>query len=280
MNGERQGTPFLLIFTDLDGTLLDHDTYGWEDARQALNQCKELLVPIVLASSKTRAEIDLLRKELPLTGPFICENGGGVFFPVATTENLPPEVSLDKGMWRWSLGLPYEYLVKELQEIRRELGWEIRGFSDLSIEEIARLTGLERDAARLASLRQYDEPFIVQDRESVDKDALFKAAAKRGLRVTVGGRFYHLNGKNDKALAMQKVISWYKQLHEKVISVALGDSPNDFLMLEYSDYPVLIRSRHNFPALKKKIPWLKFTKETGPRGWNAAVLDILEQWRK
>ena len=63
--------PFFLVFTDLDGTLLDHDTYGWEAASPALAQCRERGIPIVLVSSKTRAEMDNLRRRMGLSMPFI-----------------------------------------------------------------------------------------------------------------------------------------------------------------------------------------------------------------
>jgi len=72
-----------LIFTDLDGTLLDHDTYGWEEALPALDLCRRLGVPVILVSSKTRAEMDVLQNRLGLSAPFISENGGGIFFPKA-----------------------------------------------------------------------------------------------------------------------------------------------------------------------------------------------------
>ncbi len=74
---------------------------------------------------------------------------------------------------------------------------------------------------------------------------------------------------------MDMIISLYKQTHDRVTSIALGDSPNDFPMLERADYPVLIRSEHDYSELKDRIPSLRFTLERGPVGWNSAVLDIL-----
>ncbi len=279
-------TPFYLIFTDLDGTLLDNNTYEWEEAKPALNLCEKLKVPVILASSKTRAEMDSLRRKLSLSAPFISENGGGVFFPSEMFEAPAPGVSLDaspdgplpqrdRGLWKWSLGTPYPRLIKEIREIREELGWNIRGFSDMSIEEISDLTGLDLQTSRLAAMREYDEPFIFLEEQPGNRNALFRAAEQRGLKVTVGGRFYHLHGRNDKGKAMGKVISWYKQFHGAVASIALGDSPNDFAMLERADYPVLTRSQHDFPKLKEKIPCLRVTREMGPAGWNSAVWGIL-----
>ena len=74
---------------------------------------------------------------------------------------------------------------------------------------------------------------------------------------------------------MEKLISWYRQSHGEIVSVALGDSPNDIPMLERADYPFLINSSRDFPISKKRIPRLRVTREHGPRGWNASVLDIL-----
>lgn len=268
-------TPFFVIFTDLDGTLLDHTTYKWEEALPALDLCKRLQVPVILVSSKTRAEMDLIRRELSIFAPFVSENGGGIFFPQEECEAPPPPTSLNGGLWTWPLGIPYARIVQGLQQIREELKWHIKGFSDMSIEEISQLTGLDHETSRLAAMREYDEPFVIADRPAPDTDALFKAAARRGLTVTVGGRFYHLKGKNDKGQAMEKLISWYRQSHGKVVSVALGDSPNDIPMLERADYPFLIKSSRDFPISKKRIPRLRFTREQGAKGWNAAVLDLL-----
>ena len=266
-----------IVFTDLDGTLLDHDTYGWEDALPALDRCKRLFIPIVLVSSKTRAEMDSLRLKLSIDAPFISENGGGIFFPADTTEDPPPDAFLDGDLWKWSLGLPYVDLIRELDGIRNESGWDIKGFSDMRIDDISDLTGLDRRSARLAAMREFDEPFIILDQDPVDRESLKKAAAKRGLTITEGGRFFHLNGKNDKGQAMQKLMSLYKQFYGKMFSVALGDSPNDFSMLECADYPVLVRSKRNFEGLKKRIPRLMVTSNMGPKGWNSAILGILDK---
>ena len=272
---EAQGSPFFLIFTDLDGTLLDHVTYEWKEALPALNRCKESHIPVILASSKTRAEIDLLRRKLSLTAPFISENGGGIFFPGKTFEEPPQGASFDKGLWRWSLGLPYGQLVKGIREIREELGWSIKGFSDMSTDEISRLTGLDEETSKLAAQREYDEPFIILEGQLLDEDVLIEAAGRRGLTVTRGGRFYHLHGDNDKGRSMAKIISWYKRFHGEVITIVLGDSQNDFPMLKLADYPVVVRGKRDFSKLKKGIPRLTITREMGPKGWNSAVLGIL-----
>ena len=47
----------LVIFTDLDGTLLDGNTYAFDAATEALDAARSHQIPVVLVSSKTRAEM-------------------------------------------------------------------------------------------------------------------------------------------------------------------------------------------------------------------------------
>jgi mannosyl-3-phosphoglycerate phosphatase len=270
-------SPVVLIFSDLDGTLLDHDSYSWAEAEEALDFCRSRHIPLILASSKTRAEMDLLRRELRIDDPFISENGGGIFIPETAFGRLAdaPPAPLESGLYRVSLGTSYGRLVESLRSIAVELGWKIRGFSEMNLQEISRLTGLSEEASGRAAMREFDEPFIIAEPERPPLAPLLSAAADRGLTISSGGRFYHLQGGNDKGLAMGMVLSWYQNSVNEVLSIALGDSPNDFAMLQQADYPVLIRSGQEFPELHLKIPRLEITRERGPRGWNSAVLNIL-----
>jgi mannosyl-3-phosphoglycerate phosphatase len=268
-------TPYYVIFTDLDGSLLDHDTYSWAEASEALSLCRQKGVPVVMVSSKTGAEMAVLAAEMVLSAPFISENGGGVFVPGKAFDRPLDGTVYQNGFWKYALGAPYAELVSALHQIREELGWDIRGFSDMDAGEISRRTGLGPREARLAAQRDFDEPFVVLGQAKPDMEPLVRAARKRRLRVTAGGRFFHLHGASDKGLAMEKVIGWYLASGREVTAVALGDSPNDFSMLERAVYPVLVRSRRAFPELREKIPRLMVTDDAGPKGWNRAVLDIL-----
>ena len=285
-----------LIFTDLDDTLLDHESYSWVEAAPALDICQKRGVSVILATSKTRSEIEPIHESLSLSAPFISENGGGIFFPRETYADAPfqslPPVSFPlegkdrqevvssedgrKRFWKVSLGMNYDRLVKHFREIRDELGWNMRGFSDMVPAEISRLTGLDEEEARLASKRDFDEPFLL-DASYEDITPLREVAGKRGLELTSGGRFFHLTGGNDKGIAMDLLVSWYRRRYGKILTAALGDSPNDFGMLERADFPVLIKSGRDYSRLKDNIPGLIMTREKGPKGWNMAVLQILNE---
>lgn len=271
-------TPFLAIFTDLDGTLLDHDTYEWDAAKPALERCKVMDIPVNLVSSKTRGEIERIRAAMANSDPFISENGGGIFFPDEKSYKRPNGTVFASGMWRWSLGQPYTFLVRSLREIRQELGWNIRGFSDMTVEEISHITGLDLETSRLASKRDYDEPFLLpEDGREYSFDSLCESASRRGLGISVGGRFFHLHGKNNKGNAVRTLISWYRANHAGLITAALGDSPNDYPMLEVVDVPILVRSVDASEKRQVSLRNLRTTRDKGPEGWNRAVLDLLAE---
>ncbi len=64
-----------VVFTDLDGTLLDHNDYSFSAAEPALERLQQLAVPWVLNTSKTRAELMSLKQRLNNPWPLIVEVG-------------------------------------------------------------------------------------------------------------------------------------------------------------------------------------------------------------
>lgn len=268
-----------IIFTDLDGTLLDEETYRWDEAEEALELCKQSGIPVVIVSSKTRAEIIHITAEMGLDDPFISENGGGIFFPVTSFRSKPLQPAVREGdVWKWSLGVDYQAVVRAFRKIREELGWEIRGFSDMEAKEVAMLTGLGIDEALLASKREYDEPFVILSPLEPDMALLAERAEKRGLTVTRGGRFHHIKGNCDKGAAVERVIAWYGcLLGKRPLSVALGDSENDLSMLSAVDWPVLVKGRTRVSVPYTLGTVLRTARDPGPRGWNEAVKGFLAQ---
>jgi len=225
-------------------------------------------------SSKTRAEIEVIREDMGLNTPFVSENGGAIFFDSYNFSNPPLNEAVLKGRYYVvELGVPYKIIVSALKRIKKELGWNIKGFSDMSVEEIAYLTGMDLSFAYLASLREYDEPFLILD-DVKDIAPLVKRASEMGLKVFKGGKFYHIQGKNDKGKAVEILISWYKKNRGDIITIGLGDSPNDFPMLTKVDFPILISSERHY---KVNLPNLRISKHSGPKGWSEEVLRIIKK---
>lgn len=262
----------IIIFTDLDGSLLNHVDYSWEAARPALERIRDLGIPLVICTSKTRPEVEVIRDEIGCSGPFIVENGGGIFFPPGY-EDLPTGGSLVMGGIKCiPLGLSYGRIRSFIDEARQE--FSIRGFGDMDIDEIAHRTGLPPEKAALAKKRDFTEPFVL-DREE-DLPGLKRAAHLKGLMITRGGRFYHCMGfGNDKGGAVTLVEEIFsRHWQTSVTSVGFGDSPNDFPMLRAVDIPVLIPHEDgSFDVLA--LEGLVRATHPGSRGWNEAALSII-----
>jgi mannosyl-3-phosphoglycerate phosphatase len=264
------------VFSDLDGTLLDHDTYGYEPARPALDLIRCKKIPLILCSSKTRAEMAGIRGQLGLEDPFITENGGAIYIPYKTLliKDIPFR---GEGEFQViELGLPYEQLVTSLQEIREETGLPLLGFSDLSVDQVGERSGLERSAAALAKKREYSEPFLLEE-EIPSLELLKRAIRRRKLTLAKGGRFFHLMGDNDKGKAVRLITSLYRERNPGWKTIGLGDSPNDFPMLENVDFPVLVRKKDGTHEPWKGLKGVFVTSGTGPEGWNEALLTFLQK---
>jgi mannosyl-3-phosphoglycerate phosphatase len=268
----------LVLFTDLDESLLGSTTYSFEPAREALELLRSRGIPLVLVSSKTRAEMEPLRFRLNHSDPFIVENGGGLFIPAGLFDFPPRDAVLRDGYQAIELSAPYAVLRTALKEIAQALGRPLRGFGDMTPEEIAQRTGLSQPEAFLAKQRDYDEPFLVEAPPELI-EAVQREAMTRGLSCTRGGRFYHLTGKNNKGQACRLLADCYRRhlCHDgrPLMTVGIGDSLNDLSMLVAVDRPVLVQKPDGSYDPEVRPANLTLAPGIGPTGWNRAVLDLL-----
>ncbi|MEP4464722.1 HAD-IIB family hydrolase, partial [Marinobacter alexandrii] len=228
--------PKLLIISDLDGTLLNHENYRWDDAAPALKRLDQSGIPLILNSSKTAPEIRKVRQELGNGAPFIVENGAAVVIPADTFGNGEEQVV--------NFGASRADVLKVLTA-QRQAGARFRGFEDMSATELAALTGLDVASAEMAKDRLGTEPLLWEGSE--DELAGFQTALMaENLRLVQGGRFFHAMGVFDKADGAHFLLGKYREHYgeQPVIAIALGDSPNDQQMLESADIPVVIRGVH------------------------------------
>ena len=155
--------PEFVIFSDLDGTLLDHRNYSFEPASKALGLISSKSIPLILCSSKTRKEIELYRTLLENKFPFISENGGAIFIP----ENyFSKKYDYNRHIGEYNvieIGTPREKLTSALKQISDKTGIKIKTFSDISALEIAELTDLDFTQAQgRADVVRISTPCAVQ----------------------------------------------------------------------------------------------------------------------
>lgn len=264
-----------VIFTDLDGTLLDPVSYSWEAARPALDRIRRKAIPLIICSSKTRGEIEHIRNQMDNPDPFISENGGAIFIPESYFPFSLPFDQKIAGYRVIELGTPYKRLREALKIIAEKAGVVLKGYGDMPPEEIAAQTGLSIEDARLAKQREYDEPFTLTASPK-ERQRAIQWIEQMGLHWTRGSRYDHLMGGNDKGKAVKRLIALFEQKCGKVTTVGLGDSPNDLPMLAAVNYPVLVQKSDGSYDEDVDLPNLEQTSGIGPVGWNAAILELLK----
>lgn len=261
----------LLVFTDLDGTLLDHHTYTWEQAAEGLSSLARHRVPLVFCSSKTFAEQVFLQKQLGIFQPFIFENGSAVAAP---EHYFPPEFRKDPHYRDRSDGYDiWVFAHADIDILRAELANfpAIKGFSDVTDAELSAATGLHGPALQRARDRWFTETLL-----SLPNRELLENLDRRGFRCSRGGRFFSIQPMEaDKG----KAAAWLTGIFRKMLSAppltaAIGDSANDAPLLAAVDFPFLVR-RPDGKWLDQDLPGVLRVDGIGPAGFSKAVAVLL-----
>lgn len=239
----------LMVVSDLDGTLLDHDDYSFEEVLPVLDRMDEAGIPMVVNTSKTRAEWLAMRGDFGNEDPFVVENGSAIYDG--------DEVTI--------FGKPRAEVLEILKPLRSL--FKFKGYADASVTEIMEWTGLGRQSAERSADRHFSEPLVWQDTPEKEEE-FCKLIEERGLMTLRGGRFLHVLGQTDKG----KPLAHFRKGSMAII--ALGDRPNDLAMLEAADIGVVIAAPDGF--ILEGADLLRSV-ETGPRGWAEMMTQILDQ---
>ncbi len=267
--------PQPVIFTDIDGTLIELASYSYAASAEAVARLVAAGVPVVLCSSKTRAEQEPLRRALGIPDPFIVENGSALIAPpgyfafdlsgAGFAPDRPGELAL---------GADAATIRRALAEIRRSTGLPLVGYADLSDAEVAAVTGLDVDAARRACQRDYSET-IVSPLAPDDLAMLREALVERGLAVAHGGRFYTVSeAGSDKGLAVRRCAALLRRKLGEIVTIGVGDSANDLPLLAAVDRPCLVRRPAGDWCDAGELPVTRLG-GIGPLGWTEMAEEVL-----
>lgn len=265
-----------LLFTDLDGTLLDLQTYSCEQVGASVSQLKDAGISIVFCSSKTWEEQEHYLNELKLDEPVIVENGSGIIFP-KRDEFFHFWDTEAHGRYAKVLGKAYDEILKAVKDTSDKYYPGLKYYAISSLEEISEITKLDLEAARKAKSRDFSETIFNADLDSIEYLHFENALNSIGFQCIPGSKYVTITGHDsDKGNAVEYLIGLYKQQFEKVVSYGAGDSLNDLSMLEVVDFPYLVQKPDRSWV---DCPLSKITKVQGigPAGWNMLAKEVLNQ---
>ncbi len=257
----------LLIYSDLDGTLLDIHTYDWQPAAGWLERLQDHQTPVILCSSKTAAEMLQIQSDLGLDGlPFIAENGAVVQLDVRWNDhpNSPRLIN----------GVPHADIVQVINQLRADAGYKFTTFDDVDDKVLSEWTGLSRERAALARLHEASVTLIWRD--SDEQMAAFETALETlGLKFIQGARFWHiLDARGGKDQAVSWLNEQYLQRDGMLpTTLGLGDGPNDAPLLDSVDLAVVIKgiNRQGIQLKNDDPERVYHTQQPGPAGWREGL---------
>ena len=281
MTSSNFSVPVKLIFTDLDGSLLDHHSYSFKPAVDMLEKLQLLGIPVIPITSKTMAELLPLRKQLNSPHPFIIENGAAIYIPQGYFSSQPQNSVAVDNFWVIKNAPLRKTWLSLLHDNCDKFSSEYQTFDSVfkhqGVQGIAELTGLSSSMAALANQREFSEP--VHWTGTIARKKLFiQKLQSQGATILQGGRFLSIAGDIDKGRALLQLQNLYLQHADQVSceTLAIGDSGNDISMLEQASSALIIKSDNHSPPTLTRSENCSISIKTGPEGWAAGVADWLQ----
>ena len=264
-----------IIFTDIDGTILDN-TGEYGETPKLISSLIKNNIPVILCSAKTLAEQNRVRKQIGLTDPFIVENGGALviekeYFDLSQIMKDYPVKERD-GNYIIELGKPATKIREILNDIRKNFNISFRGVADISIQELSNIAKLSTESAKEMAHREYGETILQIEKRDLDR--LTRIARERNLSLIHGGRFFDVTMGNDKGKAVEILVDLFKKKYDyNVTFFGVGDSENDASMLELMDHPLLVQ-KYDGSWSNIRVNRIIKVPGIGPKGWALAYNDI------
>lgn len=271
----------LLIATDIDGTLLDHDAqlpFPADTWRREIHRLSARVAGCTLAfaSSRTLDELMVLQRALGVRGPCIAEDGAVLALdaaPVASS-HVPADFPThdqtrtfgQRRMRIWQRAqsaTALRSIMHDIEAVHRA------DASQLDREALSALGFRTTGAIRRALRARHHSLLLDPSRLSGDEAQTIRtAAAARRLQLRRGGRWLTLADTTGKGTALAMLRHIETSCGVSPIVVAIGNEENDVSLLEKADLAFVIRNpgRGPHPALTA-VPDSVVLATEGPGGW-------------
>jgi predicted mannosyl-3-phosphoglycerate phosphatase (HAD superfamily) len=170
-------------------------------------------------------------------------------------------------------GRPYHEVADAVRATAGELGVEIVGFADLTIEDAARELNVTDVEAQLAKLREYTELIRISDSNDSRRSHVFNALRRRGLRCWPTGRHHLVTATRNRADSLLTLKALWRDAFGEHRIVGVGNSEDDVAWLKHADAAVIVQDDRLGvdPRMMSKLPTAQVMPRSGRYGWSDAV---------
>ena len=258
----------IIIFTDLDGSLLNKDTFRFDEIEDYFKELISIGIKIIPNSSKTEAELSDFNNQYNLNLSFIAENGSSIHGLNLINKNLPQKILL---------GRSTDQIYKVYEEnIPSDLKQKITFILKLKSKEQEEIFGLPLNKMLLAIKRDHSIPIQFNGTEN-EKSEFINIINDCGLTIQTGGRIMNICDNTNKSKAMVKTIQLIKdEMNNEIITIGVGDNQNDIEMLGETDYSCLVKN-DNFDSSLINMDNLIKSSKPSPLGWADVIKTAIQK---
>uniref|UniRef100_UPI004049EF6F Cof-type HAD-IIB family hydrolase n=1 Tax=Fulvivirga sp. TaxID=1931237 RepID=UPI004049EF6F len=265
-----------IVFIDIDGTLLNNHHQISEATTKAIKAATEKGIKVILATARPYYGADIFRKQLILTTPIICFNGGLIIDEVGKVlvdhkiavgqAKILTEIATSLNVNLIYLDAERSYALKNDQWLAMEEELTDKKSEVLSFERIA-ASWSERESTGPNKIMAVGPPDQISALE-----LKIKSVVGNELTVNISHPSY-LENTNALASKQQGAAFLLEQFgfknHEMV---AIGDSFNDIDMLRFAGVGVAMGNAHD--KVKQAADWV--TKSNDQDGVAHALIQIFD----
>jgi mannosyl-3-phosphoglycerate phosphatase len=245
--------PRVVVFSDVDGTLLDASdrlALTPDDVAKIAPH-----VELVLASSRTLAELAILQRRLGLSASLVAENGAVVSLPARWRGSTSPR----RGVI--ALGDRTATLVPVIHRCAAAVGVRV-------INQKALLPDRGRSLRRGYSV-------CLQNWFGETADRFLELLHESGLDATRSGTWITITRGANKGTAVRAVLDRARQLGSPFRkTVAIGNAANDVPLLMAARLRLSVKNRNGHHPELRQLPGVHLLSSSGARAWREA-LDLI-----
>ena len=269
--GVKQIKKKIIIFTDLDETLLKENKYHYNILNNFIKALLKKEYEIIPITSKAYLEVIKLLKQIRYKLPFSVENGAAFYLPIKHSKDYLYKKIVN----------PYALKKNDIKKILNKSIFkkylhQLKFIEDLSIIEQKKITKLNSKQLVDFNSREYSIPVLITG-DKYFKKKFEETLCKHNLKILFGGKLNNIIGLHCKLNSLNFFSNQYKQKlrKTKIITISLGDNQNDIELLNNSNYSGIIKN-NNYKILnlkRKKNIFRSFTE--APFGWVEVLKKII-----